>query len=197
MKVAFDENVPAAMVRVFRSFHKERSLKHIVQGVVLESAIDYTPKLTDPDYKPKNDEPWIRRYAAAGGRVIISGDVRMSSVPHERLALVQEGMVVVFFAPKWGGWPFCRKAALLLHWWPAILRKVKTAKPGFYCVPCSWPEERKFEKLREISTEDAKLVKMQKQIAEAEPKRQARKLKREALVGQESLALEDGKEVEA
>lgn len=168
------------MVRVFRSFHKERSLKHIVQGVVIESAKDYTPQPGDADHERKSDVPWIRRYAAAGGKIIVSGDTKMTTVPHERLALVQEGMVVVFFAPKWGNWPFCRKAALLLHWWPAILKHVRKAKPGFFVVPCAWPDDDKKVKLREISTDDAKLVKMQQQIAETQPKRDARRLKREA-----------------
>lgn len=191
MKVAFDENMPAAMVRVFQLFHNERSLKHIVAGVVLESAKDYTPRRSDPDYKPKDDVPWVKRFSASGGKVIISGDVRMASVPHERLALVQEGMVVVFFAPKWGQWPFCRKAALLLHWWPAILRQVKRAKPGFFVVPCAWPEDRK-SKLRRISTDDAKMVKIQRQIAETAPKRQARKARRQS-ESQGRLMLEGGK----
>jgi len=188
LKVAFDENMPAAMVRVFRSFHKEPSLRGIVKGFELEWAKDYTPSRDDPDYEAHNDVPWIKRYAAAGGRIIISGDVKMSSVPHERLALVQEGMVVVFFAPKWGGWQFCRKAALLLHWWPTILTHVRKAKPGFYAVPCSWPEEN--AELREMSTEDMHLVKMQKQIAETEQKRRVRRARREA-EGQGKLSLDE------
>ncbi|MER8382335.1 hypothetical protein [Mesorhizobium sp. M1403] len=179
MKVAFDENMPAAMVRVFQLFHKERSLKHIVQGVVIESAKDYTPRLGDGDYQPKNDVPWVKRYAASGGTVIVSGDTKMATVPHERLALVQEGMIVIFFAPKWGQWPFCRKAALLLHWWPTILKHSKKAKPGFFAVPCAWPDDGK-GKLRTISTGEAKLVKIQRQRAETATKRQARKMKREA-----------------
>jgi hypothetical protein len=177
LKVVFDENIPAAMLRVFRLFHAERSLKHIVHGVVLESAKDYTPSPLDADHEPKNDVPWIRRYSAAGGKVIISGDTKMTLVPHERLALVQEGMIVVFFAPKWANWPFNRKAALLLHWWPTILRHVRKAKPGFYAVPCAWPEEK--AKLRAMQMEDPRLVKMRRQIAETASKREARRVKRE------------------
>ena len=140
----------------------------------------------------RSDVPWVKRYAAAGGRIIISGDMSMASVPHERLALVDEGMVVVFFAPKWSNWQFCRKAALLLHWWPTILAHVRKAKPGFFVVPCSWPEEG--AELREISTEDMKVVKIQKQIADGVPKRQARKAKREAPAEQERLAFDDGQQ---
>lgn len=176
------------MVRVFRSFHQERSLKRIVQGVTLESAKDYTPSREDPDYEHKSDVPWIKRYAASGGRVIISGDVKMTTVPHERLALVQEGMVVVLFAPKWGSWQFCRKAALLLHWWPTILEHVKKADPGFYSVPCAWPEDGAAQ-LRELPSDDLKLTKLEKQKAEKEAKRMARRIRREA-EGQTRLALD-------
>lgn len=179
------------MVRVFRLFHNERSLKHLVKGVEIESAKDYTPHPTDADFERKNDVPWIKRYAAAGGKVIVSGDVKMTTVPHERLALVQEGMIVVFFAPKWDNWQFCRKAALLLHWWPAILEHVKKAKPGFFVVPSSWPEEG--GELREIPSGDLKLEKLQKQLAEKETKRRARKTRREA-EGQERLRLDDGRQ---
>jgi hypothetical protein len=31
--------------------------------------------------------PWLKRFAADGGKVVISGDTKMKSVPHERLAL--------------------------------------------------------------------------------------------------------------
>ncbi|MER8661323.1 hypothetical protein NKH34_09300 [Mesorhizobium sp. M1148] len=191
MKVAFDENMPAAMVRVFTLFHKERSLKHLVQGVEIKSAKDYTPKPDDPDYQRKSDVPWIRRYAAKGGRIIVSGDVKMPTVPHERLALVEAGMVVVFFAPKWDNWQFCRKAALLLHWWPTILGHVRTASPGFFVVPCTWPDDSEAQ-LREISTEDAKLVKMQRQIAETAPRREVRRLKRQAAAADQIGMFDEG-----
>ncbi|MER8753534.1 hypothetical protein NKH57_30795 [Mesorhizobium sp. M1050] len=193
MKVAFDENMPAAMVRVFTLFHKERSLRHLVQGVEIKSAKDYTPKPEDPDYQRKSDVPWIRRYAAAGGRIIISGDTKMPTVPHERLALVEAGMIVVFFAPRWDGWLFCRKAALLLHWWPTILAHVRTANPGFFGVSCTWPDEGEGE-LREISTADAKLVRMERQIAETQPKREARRLKRAAAADQIGMKFDEAQD---
>lgn len=173
MKIAFDENMPAAMVRVFALFHKERSLKDIVKGFTLEQAKDYTPAPGHPDYVKGDDVPWVRRFAKAGGKVIISGDTAMKAVPHERLALVQEGMIVVFFERQWSRWPFCQKAALLLHWWPVILKTVKRAKAGsFFHVPCSWPAEK--GKLRRVSNEDAKLVRIERQLAAKAKKQRAR-----------------------
>ena len=66
--------------------------------------------------------PWIEKFAAAGGKVIISGNTKMRQVPHERLALVEAGMIVVFFENRWNGWNFFRKCALLLHWWPVVAK---------------------------------------------------------------------------
>lgn len=179
MKVAFDENMPAAMVRVFQGFQKEQALKDIAGGITIKKAQDYYPNIDDPDYVPKDDAPWIRRFAADGGKAIISGNTKMRKVPHERLALVQTRMIVIFFASKWSGWKFCRKCSLLIHWWPNILDAVKNAEPGFYMVPSSWPDEHKAA-LRQVSTEDLRLVKIERQKAARASVRKARKRRRNA-----------------
>lgn len=95
MQVAFDENIPIAMVRVFKALATERQFRKL--GLTIHGADDFTPKPGDEDYKPNNDVPWIKRFAAAGGKIIISGNTRIMSVPHERLALLDAGMVVLFF----------------------------------------------------------------------------------------------------
>jgi len=101
LKIAFDENVPLGMVRVFQTFANERQLQKFIGGFVIQSAADFTPKPDDADYARRNDVPWIKRFSAAGGKVIISGNTEMKNVPHERLALIQEGMIVVFFEGRW------------------------------------------------------------------------------------------------
>lgn len=70
------------------------------------------------------------------------------------------------------------------------------ASPGFFVVPTTWPEEGKGE-LRQISTDDAKLVKMQQQIAEGEPKREARKAKREKAAATSQMRMFDETQGEA
>ena len=91
MKIAFDENVPIAMVKVFQTFANERQLKRKIGAFEITSATSFTPKPGEGDYLKKNDVPWIKRFAAAGGTVIISGDTEMRYVPHERLALIRAG----------------------------------------------------------------------------------------------------------
>jgi hypothetical protein len=104
------------MVKVFQTFANERQLQKLfTRGLSIESAIDYTPKPGDSDYLPKNDVPWIKRFASAGGKVVISGNTAMRRVSPERLALVEEGMIVIFFEDSWNNKRFFTKCAFLMH----------------------------------------------------------------------------------
>ncbi len=146
------------MVKVFQTFASERQLKRKIGAFEITSATQYTPKPADGDYLKKNDVPWIKRFAAAGGKVIISGDTEMRHVPHERLALIQAGMLVFFFDGKWSQWNFFRKCSLLIHHWPTIADRIKRGKaPAFWHVPLSWNEKAK---LRKVSTDDPKKLKL-------------------------------------
>lgn len=179
MKVAFDENMPIALVRVFKTFAGERQLRRLSgSSLIVESALDYVPKPGEKGHGLKSDVPWIRKFAEAGGKVVISGNTRMRQTPFERLALIEAGMIVVFFENRWNGWNFFRKCALLLHWWPVVAKKLKTAKPKeFWCVPCSWDDKGK---LRPLSNEDQRKLRMERQIAAGDKIREERARKRAA-----------------
>jgi hypothetical protein len=188
LKVAFDENVPAAMVRLFRILAEEQRLKSLTAGLIIEAAIDHTPKPGDRDYLRRNDVPWLTRFANSGGKVVISGNTAMKKQPHERLALVQLGLVTIFFEPQWSNWPFFRKCSLLLNWWPEIARVSKAAKPGtFWHIPCDWGDGRT---LRQVENEDMRLVKIQRQLAQRDMIRAKRAAARAATPGQLPLNLE-------
>jgi hypothetical protein len=84
----------------------------------------------------------------------------MMSVPHERLALLDEGLIVLFFENRWNNWKFFTKCALLLLWFPAIAKTVKIAAPKtFWRIPSIWDEKAK---LRPQSTGDPKLEKRER-----------------------------------
>jgi len=164
VKVAFDENVPIAMVRVFQALAAESQFQKL--GVTIQSAKDYTPKPSDLDYLPKNDTPWIKRFSTEGGKVVISGNARMMNIPHERLALLDEGLIVLFFENRWNNWKFFTKCALLLLWFPAIAKTAKTATPKtFWRIPSIWDEKAK---LRPQSTGDLKLEKLERKRSSRE-----------------------------
>jgi|SRR3954451_4146876 len=157
------------MVKVFQTFATDKQLLKLSADLIIEKAQKYYPAAHDPDYLRRNDAPWIKRFAEAGGKVVISGNTDMKARPHERKALVETGMVVIFFESSWNQWDFFRKCSLLLHWWPMIVRQLKTAKPSsFWHVPAVWPKTNS-AKLRSVPNTDLKLEKMERQMA-AQPK---------------------------
>ena len=169
MKVVFDQNVPIAMVRVLQSFANENQFRRISGNFEIRAAAEYTPKLNDADYLPKNDVPWLKRFADDGGKVVISGDTNMKHRAHERLG----GFIVIFFEPQWSKWKFWRKCALLINWWPVIAAKIRRArKASFYHVPCNWVEDGK---LRWVSNKDPKLLKIERRASAARKRRAVNK----------------------
>ena len=152
------------MLRMFAGFNGERALRHIVDGVDIVHAQNYYPSELDEDYSAKNDAPWIRRFAEDGGRVVISGDVKMLQRPHEKLALLECNIAAVFFPKRWSEWPLCQKMSLLIHWWPTIVIQTKDAEAGFFRVPESWPRKKE-KSLNRIPDGDLKMMKIERQKA--------------------------------
>jgi hypothetical protein len=139
VKIAFDENMPASVVVTLRTIGEQKGLRRHFQGLQIVQAKQYAPALLDKDYKRKDDGPWLKRYKADGGKVIISGDVSMPDKPHELLAIQESGLVAFFFPAQWNNWKFARKAALLLVWLDRIIAQAKLAKAGtLYRIPNDW-----------------------------------------------------------
>nr|WP_294557011.1 hypothetical protein [uncultured Rhodopila sp.] len=149
--------MPSAFTNTFTALANEPVIRRATKGLVLEKAIDYAPKATDADYVRKSDVPWLDRFAAAGGRAIISGDVNMRIKHHEKLCLYHHGLVGIFFEKQWNGRNSFRKTALLLHWWEEVAAKIKTADRGtFWVIPTLWPP--KGGSLRNVSLGLAELL---------------------------------------
>jgi hypothetical protein len=116
------------MAGIFQKLAKEESLR-----VTIVSARRYRPR------SERGDQNWIRRFAKAGGKVIISGDARMRSNLHEQAALMQAGMITFFFEYKWNESNFYVKCAMLFNWWPRIIEVAGQSSPGdFWEVPHQW-----------------------------------------------------------
>lgn len=185
MKLAFDENVPLGMVRVFQTVCKERALRCTTGNFKIVCAQDYTPKRNDPDYKPGDDVPWLTRYAADGGRVVVSGDCGMLRKPHELLALKQHGFIVVFFENSWSNWDFFRKSSLLLYYWTVVAKRATRSKRGaMWRIPGHWRED---EDLRRITVKQDKLLRGAPSIRVHRPRKKATR-KKEGLDGQGASA---------
>jgi PIN domain-containing protein len=129
LKIAFDEHVPQALAKAFKALQGEEGMLH----VNIVSARDYAVP------KAKSDVPWLQRFAKAKGQVIISGDAKMRGRLHERKALVDAGFIVFFLARRWNQADSYTKSAMLMRWWPIILRKAESAHAGqCFELPFSW-----------------------------------------------------------
>jgi len=127
--VAFDENIPLPLARALKELDGEDKLLR----VEIVSARDYA------NPPASSDVPWLEQFARAGGQVIISGDCRMRSKLHERDALSKAGFIVFFFENRWNEANGFVKSAMLLRWWPFILERMRSAKPGqFFEIPFSY-----------------------------------------------------------
>ena len=129
MKVAFDENLPPVMVKVFQTLATQ---SHILTAEVV-TASNYRP------HGERGDEHWVKRFAVDGGRVIVTGDTKMRIRDHERAALVESGLITYCFERQWSDVNFFTKSAMLLHWWTRIRIHMDTAAPGsFWIIPFVW-----------------------------------------------------------
>lgn len=152
--------MPFSVAKVLMDLAEAKSFSRRAKQLTLKRAQDYAPKIIDGDYVAGCDVPWLDRFAADGGRAIISADVKMTRErTHEMLALYQHGFIVISFERQWGNWNFYHKVSLMIHWWDRIISKIRDADRGtFWVVPSSWPIKEDVE-LRNVSLGLAQLLK--------------------------------------
>jgi hypothetical protein len=199
LKIAFDEHVPAGLVRMFKSLADERRIRRTVGatggpghpgGIEVVLAKDYAPSPTDDDFVHGSDVPWMERFAADGGTAIISGNTKMLTVPRELLAIQRLGLTSVFFEENWNGWDFFQKCSLLLWHWTAIVAAIRAAKPATLLrVPSEWREARRVLRIRSPGQLRAQKSKPTPPKPPSSPSRKARRKMRQALPGQGALDL--------
>jgi PIN like domain len=133
LKIAFDEHIPPEMVIPVRT--------------ILEKKVDVDVVMAKDYAEPPatSDVPWLCKFAAAGGRVVITGDRRMRSRLDEQAALRELGLIVFFFPKAWNHWCMTDKCAFLLKWWPTIIEKAEQSKAReFWEMKLSWTQTGEF-----------------------------------------------------
>jgi hypothetical protein len=82
-------------------------------------------------FRPDTKDPdWIAELAAEREWVIISCDLRISRGKVEREAWHESGMTALFFGDTWANQQYWKQAESLVHWWPTIVLRARTAAPG-------------------------------------------------------------------
>ncbi len=152
-----------AMVKLLASLQRNEDSKN----VKVVSSRRYRPS------SERGDVHWVRRFAKAGGGVVVSGDNKIRANLHEQAAFLQAGMITFFFDARWNQMPLNSKSAMLMQWWPTIVTKIAESKPGdFWEIPCTWH----ITEMRHVSPPQEAISKHREQGPNAEvPRRRKRR----------------------
>jgi hypothetical protein len=166
LKIALDENIPAAVVKMLSGLAKVDDS----QKITVVSAKKYRP------IGEHGDENWVRRFARAQGHVVVTGDGRIRRDLHEQAAFFQAGMITFFFDSAWNGFSLNNKAAMLMVWWPTIIAKAKDSKPGdSWEIPSTWTvKEMRFVRPPEEAIAKHRDAKAAGKIPRSRPQRRVR-----------------------
>ncbi len=77
-----------------------------------------------------SDEAILRSLAAEGGWTIVSGDLNIARLRHQRRALRVYKVTVFCLAPGWLDLSLWEQASLLIRRWPEIEREAEAAEAG-------------------------------------------------------------------
>lgn len=129
MKVALDEHVPPVLRTAI--------------GVLLEDERNGAIKLViAKDYgnpPAKSDVPWLTKFKADGGAIVISADKKMRARLHERQAINDLGLICFFVPSQWSKWRFMQQSAYILRWWQVIVETANKSSPGeCWQLPATW-----------------------------------------------------------
>lgn len=124
MKVRADEHVSPKIVRALRELA-------LSPGWELSHVRETHPPRTA-------DETWVPRFAAEGGKAIITADANMLKRPHQLLAVQQSGVVGLILPHAWASAKKNVQASSLLYFWPEIEETFRAAQPReFWRIPSS------------------------------------------------------------
>lgn len=122
MKVRADEHVSPKIVRALRDVA-------LSTGWELSHVRDAHPARTA-------DETWVPRFAAEGGKAIITADYNMLKRPHQLLAVRASNVVGLILPHSWAGAKRHIQASALIFHWPEIEASFLSGQPGeFWRLP--------------------------------------------------------------
>jgi hypothetical protein len=85
-----------------------------------------------------SDIDWISALASEGGWTILSGDLRITKLRHEREAWLASGLTAFFLVKGWD-FDFWEKTSRIVRWWPRILEQSGMIQPGAgFLVPVNY-----------------------------------------------------------
>lgn len=115
MKVRADEHVSRKIVRA-------------ISDLALSDGWELT-HVRDLHERRTADETWIPRFAADGGKAILSGDRKIRSRPNQIKSIRDSGLICIFLPSEWASSRRAIQAAFLIYWWSKIEFKILQSQP--------------------------------------------------------------------
>jgi hypothetical protein len=94
------------------------------------------------------DLVWIKRLADEGDWVIVSGDLRITTLAHERSAWKESGLTAFFQRKGWTKQDKWMQVRHLVRWWPDIQSFASNAQKGLGWLIPSGQGSGKFEVIK-------------------------------------------------
>jgi hypothetical protein len=125
MKLALDENLPPSLARAIHALLAPDS------GEAISIPERFGAGFADRD--------WIATLREQRGWAVLTADHKLRTRPHERLVLMQSGLIVLVLAHGWSQDPFWPKATGIIRWLPVMLDAWRTTTPpALLEVPHRW-----------------------------------------------------------
>ncbi|MGB7161137.1 MAG: hypothetical protein WBD40_23960 [Tepidisphaeraceae bacterium] len=94
------------------------------------------------------DIDWIGELAGEGNWVILSGDMRITKLPHEREAWRQAQLTAFFLHKSWSAFRMWDKTWRIVRWWPRIIEQSGLVRAGAgFVIPVNFGTAGAFEQV--------------------------------------------------
>lgn len=116
MKFFFDNNLSPYLANAIKE------LSTVENYDVLHLRDKFQPSVSDAE--------WLHKLGTEGNWVVISGDRRISTNPHEKEVWKQAKLITFFLAKGWSDLRHWDKSWRLVKKWPLIVQQASQVAPG-------------------------------------------------------------------
>jgi hypothetical protein len=109
--------------------HVSHRIVQAVQLLCLRDGWDFSHDRDDNSART-SDETWLPKFAADGGKAILTGDGRIFKRPHQLAAIHATGLISFVLDWRWTQVRKHEQAANIIFWWPRIEAAAEASSPG-------------------------------------------------------------------
>jgi PIN like domain len=76
------------------------------------------------------DETWADSFKRFGGEIVLSGDYKIATRPHQALAFIDNGFKCFFPGPEWQKLSILQKISYMSHHWGLLMDEIESVPQG-------------------------------------------------------------------